>query len=652
MKNLNIWQKLALLGVLSMMPFAVVTWKMASSINTLGAEVARQELRGLEYYTPALLLVQHLQQHRALAAGWLSGIENDLKKLDDVDRRLDQALHTTTHWVAVRAACRDLLDKTLRLSPSDSANLHIEVIGKTIALIARVGDLSNLTLDPDLDTYYLMNVLIFQGPELSDVLAQAGAVGSNLTAGRKESPDDLARLNRLVTIAEFLQTKVDDSQSKAFAFNETLKTVLQVNANSSANAVKKVVGYIREVIANPLTKVSASDAAALTQSVDTIFEMENRITGSLNKLLAKRVNKFQDEVLYTLLWAALGLLVVSAIGLFNMRDMTMTMQHVVAVANQIAANDLAVQIAPTTRKDEFGALVRAFSRMIANVSSLVGEVQASGLQVNTSVTGIAANAREQRATASEIATTTTEIGATSREISSTSKTLVSTMNDVALAAEESAVLAGHGQSGLARMEETMRRVTDAAASIRWKLAVLSDKAGNIRQFVTTISKVADQTNLLSFNAAIEAEKAGEYGRGFAVVATEIRRLADQTAVSAHDIEQIVKEIESAAAAGVMGMDKFSEEVRRGTEEVHQVGGQLSQVIQQVQALAPRVESVNDGVQAQASGAEQITQALTQLSEAAQQTVDSLRQSGQAIDELNRVAVGLRSGVSRFTLQPV
>jgi len=212
------------------------------------------------------------------------------------------------------------------------------------------------------------------------------------------------------------------------------------------------------------------------------------------------------------------------------------------------------------------------------------------------------------------------------------------------------VLAGQGQTGLTHMEETMGRVMEAAGSINAKLAVLSDKAGNISQVVTTITKVADQTNLLSLNAAIEAEKAGEYGRGFAVVATEIRRLADQTAVATYDIDQMVKEIQSAVAAGVMGMDKFSEEVRRGMKEVQQVGAQLSQVIQQVQALAPRVESVNDGMQAQASGAEQITQALTQLSEAAQQTVDSLRQSSQAIDELTRVAIGLSGGVSRFTLQ--
>ena len=196
------------------------------------------------------------------------------------------------------------------------------------------------------------------------------------------------------------------------------------------------------------------------------------------------------------------------------------------------------------------------------------------------------------------------------------------------------------------MGETMRSVMDAAGSVNAKLAILNEKALNINQVVATITKVADQTNLLSLNAAIEAEKAGEYGRGFAVVATEIRRLADQTAVATYDIEQTVKEIQSAVSAGVMGMDKFSEEVRRGMLDVQQVGGQLSQIIAEVQTLAPRFQMVNEGMQTQANGAEQITQALSQLSEAAQQA-ESLRQSSQAIDDLTLVANQLCTSVSRF-----
>ena len=245
--------------------------------------------------------------------------------------------------------------------------------------------------------------------------------------------------------------------------------------------------------------------------------------------------------------------------------------------------------------------------MADELTALVGQVQKSGIQVNTSVNEIAATAKQQQATASEIAATTTEIGATSQgDLRDLARSWSSTMNEVSAVAEQSAALAGSGQAGLARMEDTMRQVMEAAGSINAKLAVLNEKAGNINQVVTTITKVADQTNLLSLNAAIEAEKAGEYGRGFAVVATEIRRLADQTAVATYDIEQMVKEIQSAVSAGVMGMDKFSEEVRRGMQEVQQVGGQLSQIIHQVQALAPRFESVNEGMQAQATGAEQIS----------------------------------------------
>ena len=216
-------------------------------------------------------------------------------------------------------------------------------------------------------------------------------------------------------------------------------------------------------------------------------------------------------------------------------------------------------------------------------------------------------------------------------------------------AEESEKLAGSGHAGLSRMEETMHQIMSAAGAINAKLTVLNEKAGNINQVVTTITKVADQTNLLSLNAAIEAEKAGEYGRGFAVVATEIRRLADQTAVATHDIEQMVKEMLSAVSAGVMGMDKFSEEVRRGVDEVKDVGSQLAQIIQHVQMMTPTFESVNEGMQAQATGAEQISDALGQLSEAAQQTVESLQQSSMAIDQLNETARILKGGVERIKL---
>ncbi|WP_459748417.1 methyl-accepting chemotaxis protein [Pseudomonas sp. 3A(2025)] len=370
-----------------------------------------------------------------------------------------------------------------------------------------------------------------------------------------------------------------------------------------------------------------------------------------NKQLADQAT---DNIVKAVFTAKLGMIVslliailaAGACGLLLMRSITAPMQRLVEILGIMRTGDLSQRL-NLERNDEFNVVQTGFNDMVTELTALVAQAQRSSVQVTTSVTEIAATSKQQQATATETAATTTEIGATSREIAATSRDLVRTMTEVTSAADQASTLAGSGQQGLARMEETMHQVMGAANLVNAKLAILNEKAGNINQVVVTIVKVADQTNLLSLNAAIEAEKAGEYGRGFAVVATEVRRLADQTAVATYDIEQMVREIQSAVSAGVMGMDKFSEEVRRGMFEVTQVGEQLSQIIHQVQALAPRVLMVNEGMQAQATGAEQINQALVQLADASSQTVESLRQASFAIDELSQVAVGLRSGVSRF-----
>lgn len=436
-------------------------------------------------------------------------------------------------------------------------------------------------------------------------------------------------------------------------------TIFEAKHRDIFDAFKKLYSTYAPAQEAVLKLDAGKDSEEVDAQLDNFHQVFEQVRVALqavvehNKVSANEATRQIFQAIVTanasiLATVSIALLLTFACGYFLLRAITQPLGQLVRIVDVMRTGDF-TQRMTLERRDEFGTLADGFNRMADELTALVSEVQKSGIQVNTSVNEIAATAKEQQATASEMAATTTEIGATSREISATSRELVKTMNEVSEVAEHSATLAGTGQVGLTHMEETMHQVMAAASSINAKLAVLNEKASNINQVVTTITKVADQTNLLSLNAAIEAEKAGEYGRGFAVVATEIRRLADQTAVATYDIEQMVKEIQSAVSAGVMGMDKFSEEVRRGMQEVQQVGGQLSQIIQQVQALAPRFESVSEGMQAQATGAEQITQALGQLSEAVQQTVETLRQSGQAIDGLNQVSSALRNGVSRFKL---
>ena len=190
------------------------------------------------------------------------------------------------------------------------------------------------------------------------------------------------------------------------------------------------------------------------------------------------------------------------------------------------------------------------------------------------------------------------------------------------------------------MGRAMRQLVESTGSISSKLAVIREKADNITQVVTTITKVADQTNLLSINAAIEAEKAGEYGRGFLVVAREIRRLADQTAVATLDIESMVRLMQDAVSAGVMQMDKFSEEVRSGVGRVAEINGQTGQIIGEVAGLSDGFRQVNEGMRNQAVGAEQINEAMGNIASGVRETV-------AALEELHKATAHLRGSIEQL-----
>lgn len=321
---------------------------------------------------------------------------------------------------------------------------------------------------------------------------------------------------------------------------------------------------------------------------------------------------------------------------------------VLAVVTRAAAGDLTGRIT-VSGPDAIGQLGDGLARMFDNLRVLLNRVQKAGIQVTTSTTEIAASAKQQEATGVEQAQTSVEVLSTTKEISANSAQLVKTMEEVRHVADYTASATSDAQGGLKRMDNTMQRMVSATDAINAKLSTLSEKASNINNVLTTITKVADQTNILSLNAAIEAEKAGESGRGFAVVAAEIRRLADQTSVATWDIEQMLKEMQSAVSASVMGMDKFSEEIRRSTGEVQQVGEQLSGVIEQVRNLTPRFELVLEGMQSQAVGAAQISETMNQLNEATQQTVDSLKATSEAVQQLQYAAQDLQASVSSFAV---
>ncbi|OUL19307.1 methyl-accepting chemotaxis protein [Nostoc sp. 106C] len=320
---------------------------------------------------------------------------------------------------------------------------------------------------------------------------------------------------------------------------------------------------------------------------------------------------------------------------------------VVDIAKKISAGDLTSQISQADQQDEIGELQNAFYTMNTDLNALVNRIQQSGNQITRSADQITATGRNLEATVAEQVASTNEVTATTYQIAATSRELVKTMEQVAAMAEQTTIAAGNSKNNLHHIDTVMRQLLEATQVISAKLEVMHERANNISRVVTTITVVADQTNLLSLNAALEAERAGEYGAGFAVVAREIRRLADQTAVATLEIEKMIKEMQSAVATGVIEMNKFNQSVVESVNDVSNISDQIAQVIQQVQGLTPRFERVSHSVDEQSQGAQQISEAMEQLSLGSQQTADSLRETNQALEQLDKAAHGLKAEIARF-----
>lgn len=330
-------------------------------------------------------------------------------------------------------------------------------------------------------------------------------------------------------------------------------------------------------------------------------------------------------------------------------DLNEMIEIVLEVVEAAAKGDLTQVFMEFHGSGRIDLLANGVRTMIESLSRLIAEVRESGFEVAQSTSELASGATQQEATTTELAATTNQISASATEIATTSKEVVSRMDEVYEAMESAADAAENGQTGVDTMDQSMINMVRAVDTISSKLATLNEKAANINLVVSTIAKVADQTNLLSLNAAIEAEKAGEYGRGFSVVATEIRRLADQTAVSTWDIEQMVKEIQSAASGCVMAMEKVSGEIHTGADNVSMVGGQLLGIIDRVQSVLPALEAVKESIHAQSDGAGQISESIQQMNDSAQETADSLRRSNHAVHRLKDAVQMLNNSVARFTI---
>ena len=347
------------------------------------------------------------------------------------------------------------------------------------------------------------------------------------------------------------------------------------------------------------------------------------------------------------LWSLLALVVPLAIAaLLVARSLSRPIGYAALAAGQVAEGDLTADL-QTGGADETGVLLRALRAMVNSLRQLLGKIQRASGVLSAAATQIYRTAHAQQSNIVNFSGSASEVAAASRQISATGTELLQTMEHVAAAVSDTSSLADAGHGSLRGMDETMHQLTLATDSLAERLALITGKARDISGVVQTMTQVADQTNLLSLNAAIEAEKAGQFGLGFAVVAREIRRLADQTAVGTLDIEKTVNDMQVSIEQSVGEMAQFRADVARGVEAAARTGQELQRIIDKIREITPQFEAVSSGMRAQSEGARQISDAMVDLNAMAQSSAASIQEFIQATDELFTAAGGLQEELQRF-----
>lgn len=688
----------------------VVTRQMDARIKIVNAEIAGLTIKGRlrdflqNVYIHKYLWLSHGEGQEAVKEQMLNlqkEATDDLRTFQHAYQELQTNLLPEQESVAllgdkVSPPDLDRLWKEVR-QQMEQAGVHENLATSIYNLMNYVSAASSIHGDPSYIIHKLYQATSGSLPKIQVMIDML----STLSVKPLEELTEEQRLEAagMIAIIRSRLQEVESSVSLALnALNDRKEVVAPVFEAYSA-FYQLAVGFLENAEAHFFSngKKGAMDVlGTASRTINQSFIFWDEVSDAIYRFLEERKSSISQYKWLAIISSMLFILVAFSLGLYFVKEGLKQLKFLKQTALRIGEGDLAARV-PIYYHDELGKVCLAFNRMALTVEQMVGQFHilrqatqrlASGdfsarvevdersepevkevadafnsmassfesvvnrlhrlvIDLTSSATQIAASSRQQDAIISEQGATTKQISVTATEISATSKDFAKMIHEVGLVAEDTSRVAVKGQTNLEKMVKAMQNMEEAAFSIASRLKVLNEKASNITGISTTISEVSKQTHLLSLNAAIQAEKAGEAGRSFAVIAREIRTLADQTAMSTLDIEKIVTEIAEAIKSSVMGVDDFTLEIRRGVEQVQSVSNQLNQIISQVKTLVDRFERVDAGMKNQSEAAEQINTALIELTQMANETSISMAQFLTTIEHLDKAALDLRGTLEKI-----
>jgi methyl-accepting chemotaxis protein len=330
----------------------------------------------------------------------------------------------------------------------------------------------------------------------------------------------------------------------------------------------------------------------------------------------------------------------------NLDHMIDLLSEMAQAVNQVAKGDLTTAVKPRSEKDAVG---NAFAQMVTILRELIGQMQEATDNISMANSHISSATAEQAATVTEQVASVTETSSTVEEVRQTAQQSVERAQLVSEMASNTLKLAENGLNAVKRTEEGMSGLKDQVRHIAETILSLSEQTLQIGEIITTVNDIADQSNLLALNAAMEAARAGEAGRGFAVVAGEVRNLAEQSRQATAQVSSILSEIQKAANTAVMVTEKGTKSAETGVELAQATGDSIRVIREHTQQAVAAAEQIAASAHQQLAGMDQITQAMGNINQGATQTQKEMQQVDQAAKNLNELAMQLTNIVQQFKI---
>lgn len=351
---------------------------------------------------------------------------------------------------------------------------------------------------------------------------------------------------------------------------------------------------------------------------------------------------------FTIVFILTGLVIGIAFGQFTIKSIRAPLRRLANDAEQIATGDLSVEINVDSH-DEIGQLATSFEKMLNSLRELIGRLADSSSEVLKSSAEMQGNAEKMAEGAEEVAVQATTVATASEEMSATSGDIAQNCMMAAESARRANDAADHGANVVESSIVVMKRIADRVQSSAGTVVELGQKSDQIGAIVETIQDIADQTNLLALNAAIEAARAGEQGRGFAVVADEVRALAERTTKATKEISEMIKVIQQNTQSAVAAMEEGVAEVKNGTDEAERSGEALRRIQDEINAVNLQVQQIATAAEEQTATTSEISGNIHQITDVVNVTVEKSRETYNAAQHLSRLSDELQKVVGQFKL---